>query len=337
MGQPHYVAGLATRSPNPADDRPRALRGRADRDLALRQWQALAEFLAEHGFDVLAIAADKKCPDLVIAGAAGFLPDRSARTLLADKTFYIATLASARQDLQRHFQRVLRGIGFETDTLPGRFAGAADFFRCGKRYFFTPGDVDTTTNPVARLAGIGRKAVWGSDRRLREDLTDLVPGRQVLQLGLADPRYSCGSQVAAAVGEDRKILMVYDKAFDEDARQQIIAGKSRVADYIIPVSREDAALYACSVFQFTDPTTSKRTVLIPKGVSDELLNRLDAVGVSPLPIDVSEWIKKDRGGIAGLIADLGWIRDDRRTLLPQIIDFRRAIRFRASAIPEGPA
>jgi len=327
MGRPHHFAGISPRSPNPADQRPKALHSRVDRDLAMRQWHMLAELLISRGFEVLAIAPDKEHPELALAGAAGILTDLAPKNAVADKVFCCATSFGKNAELAQVFERTIRGIGFQTVSLEMPFAGASDFFKCGKRYLFTPGHEPERSILSRVLPGrlAGGSMVFGSDFRVRERLSDFVPGFEVKQLRLKDPRFPRGDLAACALGPERRILMVYVDAFDDDARTMILSGKNKVAEYIIPLSDSDAAMYSANAFPYTD-TENGHHIILPAGVSDELLARLETVGVHPITVDMSEWIKKERGSVRALLTDLGWIRDDRRTQTPEIQDFRKAMR-----------
>jgi hypothetical protein len=93
-------------------------------------------------------------------------------------------------------------------------------------------------------------------------------------------------------------------------------------------------MYAANSFQFTEKG-GKQFLVIPEGVSNELLHRVEAVGVTPIPIDLSSWIRKDRGSVRAMIADLGWISTEARGDA-QPIEFRRSLRYQpAEPTTEG--
>ena len=322
MGQPTYFASISNRSPSPADLRPSAYRGKPNRDVALMQWQGLARAIHKLGIDIFVAPADKKCPEIAYAGSAGLITDHSANVAVADKKFIRATPADGNMKAALHFERIVRGLGVEIHNFDEPFAGEADFVKCGDQYLFTWGD----TEPGRGL--LGKKApAFGSDRSLREPLSSAVGNKRVFEMQLIDPRFPRADFCACPVGPGRRILMVYVEALNDDARRVILAGKSKVADFIIPISHEDAAMYAANSFQITDKR-GRHHLLMPDGVSSDLVGRVESAGIRPVLIELSEWIKRDRGGVKALLCDLGWMCDDRRTHLPEITDFRKSIRYR---------
>ncbi len=337
MGRPMHFASIDQRPGGPGASRPAAFRSKIDRDLAFKQWHKLAELLSERGFEVMAIHAEKKFPALAFAGAAGLLLDRGQSNPVESKTFITATPTHGEPELHQQFERVIRGIGFQAESLDGHFAGAADFIKCGDNYLFTPGaDIDAPGIPLGGLrlpsflGGRSARGQWGSEPRVREQLSELVPDSEIIELRITDPRFPRGDLVCHPIGPGRKMLMVYVKAFHDDARALLLSRKSKVAEYLIPIEDADASLYAANSFQFTEKG-DKHYLVIPEGVSKELLRRIEAVGVTPIPVELSEWIKKDRGSVRSLITDLGWVRTDRRTE-PHVGDFRRSLRF----VPSEP-
>jgi N-dimethylarginine dimethylaminohydrolase len=328
MGRPTYFANLSARSGGPGDSRPLVFRGKADKDAALRQWQTLAEILSARGFDLLTMPADKKLPELVYAGAAGYLGDRGPEKGVGDKTFVLASLPSSERALQEAFERTIKGIGFKTTKFDEPFAGASDFFRCGEKYIFTPGADEESSGGIRLPAILGgpRRAAWGSSPALREEMSDLAGGREVVELRLTDPRFPRGDLICQAIGPGRSMLMVYVNAFHPDSRAMILARKSRVAEYIIPLSESDAAMYAANAFQFTEKG-GKHFLVINEGVSNELLHRIEGVGITPIPVDLSAWIRKDRGGVRSMLCDLGWIPVVSGAEKDPTAEFRRSLRF----------
>lgn len=332
MARPNYFAGLSARSGGPAAARPKAFQGRSNVDLALKQWHTLVETLKALGVDVLAAQPDRAVPDLALVGLTGFLADRSARRVVGDKTFIVSSLDPRQQPLHEAFARTIRSLGFRTEVLDYRFGGSGDFFRCGRNYVYVcgPEEIDDREPTGARkfLAMLGsRSSPFSTDPRLRETLAELVPGSEVFQFTLCDPRFCRGDMVACAVGEDRKVLMIYVKAINDDAQRLILGRKARVSETVIPMSEADAAMYAAGCLQFPPKKPGERPIVVlPMGVSSDLTGRLDRAGCDCVPVDISEWIKKDRGGLASMVLDLGYLRDDRRTQTTEVQDVRVAMR-----------
>jgi len=340
LGRPHFYSGLAARSPGLGDLRPDSMKSKPSVDLAVKQWHGLVEVMRRYGADVLAAQPDRALPELAFMGAAGFLADRSARTCVGDKTFMLATLEPRLQPLRDGYARTLRGLGFRVEMFDHRFGGAVDFFRCGPNYVFVcgPEHLDEGEPSAARrlLSMLApRQPAWSSDPRLRETLAEMVTGREVHQLTLCDPRFCRGDMVATGVGEDRKVLVVYVKALAEESQRLILGRKARVSETVIPLSDHDAAMYAAGALQLTHKNQGgKPVVIVPEGVTNDLVGRLERAGCEVVLVNLSEWIKKDRGGPAAMALDLGYLRDDRRTETPEVKDMRIAMR---QGLDQAPA
>jgi hypothetical protein len=331
MGRPNFAAGVAPRSGGPADDRPKAFTGKSQIDLALKQWHGLMTTLSRLGADVLAAMPDRAVPDLVFTGAAGLLVDRSARRAVADKTVLTPTLETKQRPLEEALVRTIKALGFQTESFEYRFGGACDFFRCGRGHIFCcgPEPIEADATGARRLLSMlsSKAAPWTTDPRLRERMAELVPGSEVFQFTLIDPRYPRGDMVAAGVGEDRRVLMVNVKALHEDAQRLILGRKARVSDTVIPLSEHDAAMYATGCVQMPPKQAGgKPVIVLPEGVTSDLTGRLERAGCECVLVDFSEWIKKDRGGPGAFVFDLGYLRDDRRTETTEVRDHRAAMR-----------
>lgn len=331
MARPNFAGGVGQRAGGPAGDRGKAYVGKSQIDLMLKQWHGLMTTLTRLGADILAAMPDKAVPDLVLAGSAGLLVDRSARKSVADKVFITPSLDPKQSDFQEALVRTVKALGFQTETLEYRFGGSCDFFRCGRGYVFccAPEAIEESASGAKRLLSMltGKSVPWVTDPRLRETLADLVPGSEVFQFTLCDPRYPRGDMVAAGVGEDRRVLMVNVKALHEDAQRLILGRKARVSDTVIPMSEHDSAMYAAGCVQMPPKQPGgKPVIVLPEGVSNDLTGRLERAGCECVLVEFSEWIKKDRGGPGAYVFDLGYLRDDRRTETPEVKDHRAAMR-----------
>ncbi len=293
---------------------------------AARQWRQLAELLANAGFDVLVAPIDKRSAGATFVGNTAIVLDRSRRTPVARTPVLLATPAASSSD--ETVARTLRGIGFaQLGELPGRFQGQQDLIRCGPLFVYTSRDAPAPPSGVlGRLRGEGPAA--GSDPGLREEVRDAVGDRELLELRLADPAFAFGRAALCAIGPGRDVARVCVEAFEQESRQLILSRGAKLAQQVIPVCREDAAMGVTTGFQFTGADGRKKLVL-PEGVSAAALRRIEAVGVDPVPVDLSEWLKKDRGGVSSLVLPLGWIVDDGRTATADVEEFRASIRLAA--------
>lgn len=332
VGRPDHFAGVASRACGLDDERPKAFTGKSSIDLALKQWHELVKLLRSHGVDVLAARPDRAVPDLAFMGLAGFLGDRSARTYVSDKTFILSSLEPKQSALQEAFGRAAASVGLRCRTLDYRFGGSCDLFRCGANYVFSCG-AEAIDEPeqsgarrlISRL--VGKKPAFTSDPRLRETLVGMLAGHDVLQFTLIDPRYCRGDMVACGVGEDRRALVVYVKALAEDSQRLVLGRKARVSETVIPLSDADAAMYAAGCLQLPSKHQGGQPVVVlPEGVSTDLVGRLERAGCECVLLDMSEWIKKDRGGLSSMVLDLGYLRDDKRTDTPEVREQRAVMR-----------
>ena len=74
---------------------------------------------------------------------------------------------------------------------------------------------------------------------------------------------------------------------------------------MLELEEADAARYAANSFGYSTDTESY--LVMPGGLSQRLLDRVKAHGVTPIPVDVSEFLKKGGGSVKCMIGDLGII------------------------------
>ena len=72
---------------------------------------------------------------------------------------------------------------------------------------------------------------------------------------------------------------------------------------MIELSDADAARYAANSYSLV--RGSESVLVMPAGVSDRLLAQVRERSVTPLTVDVSEFLKKGGGSVKCMIGDLG--------------------------------
>jgi N-dimethylarginine dimethylaminohydrolase len=79
--------------------------------------------------------------------------------------------------------------------------------------------------------------------------------------------------------------------------------RQHLGDALLPLAESDARRYAANAFTYSDGADSY--LVMPGGVSDRLLAQVRERGVTPIPVDVSEFLKKGGGSVKCMIGDLG--------------------------------
>ena len=72
---------------------------------------------------------------------------------------------------------------------------------------------------------------------------------------------------------------------------------------MIELSEPDAQRYAAN--SFTYASASEAYLVMPGGLSERLLAQVRERGVTPVSVDVSEFLKKGGGSVKCMIGDLG--------------------------------
>ncbi len=307
MGDPTYfsVKGGA----NPHTRTWLGTRRRVDRELAIRQWRRLRDQLRDLGVRVLVVPPDAGQPGLVYPANAGFLTHVDAELPAEDKTFHLSNLLPTRAGEKPHHRRVLESAGFPVAEIDPslRFEGEADFFPVGDHYVFTHGRLERQRF-VPRLGFPPWKRVYGfrTDVAVEPLLAAIVAPRRIVRAELVLEAHYHGDTALCAFGALRQYLLVWPRALAAKGwgRLQRIFGPA-----IVELSDEDAARYAANSFTLTQGSES--VLVMPAGVSDRLLGQVRERGVTPIPVDVSEFLKKGGGSVKCMIGDLGPVAEER--------------------------
>jgi N-dimethylarginine dimethylaminohydrolase len=278
-------------------------RRHVDRALAIRQWHRLKDALEDLGVRVLVVPPDPAQPGLVYPANAGFQTEVDAAKPLAEKTFYLSNLLPTRAGEKPHYRRVLEAHGFRVGELDARyrFEGEADFFPAGGVYLFTCGRLERQRF-VAAVGLPPWRRVYGfrSDARLEPRLSEIVAPVPVHRFELVLEAHYHGDTALCAFGPRRQHLLAYRDALAPADWPRLVA---LFGDALIALAEEDARRYAANSFTLTQGSDS--VLVMPAGVSPRLLDRVRERGVTPLTVDVSEFLKKGGGSVKCMIGDLG--------------------------------
>lgn len=291
MGDPTYfhIAGGANPFTRDWWGRKKAV----DREKAIRQWNGLKDLLVSWGVRVHVIPPDPRNPGLVYPANAG---------VLLGRRFVLSNLIPSRAGERPVYDLFLRSIGFETTTIKSRFEGEADFFPVGGRYIFTYGAV-IPQRFVPKLGIPPWRRIYGfrSERKVLEEIRPLLAkGVQVVDFELIEEAHYHGDTVFCSFGPRREHLLAYLEGLAPESR-----GRCRhlFGDSLIILSSRDAFYYAANSFQVETPDGLK--LIMPDGVSAALLREVESRGVTPVLVDVSEFLKKGGGAVKCMIGNLG--------------------------------
>lgn len=315
MGDPTYfsIRGGA----NPHTRTAWGRRKTVDRTQAIAQWHAFAQLLCRYNVRVLVVPPDPRWPGLVYPANAGFLFRLDTVMPVHKKTFFLANLLPSRSGEQPIYEQFLTRCGFRTVHLRTRFEGEADFFPVGERYLFTYGRVGTQRfRPRWGMPPYERVYGFRSEIGALAELQSAATGQEIVPLELRDEAYYHGDTTLCAFGPRRRFLLAYVEALMPAAVERL---RTLLKDDLVPLQAEDAALYAANSFTLT--RNGEHLLFMPAGVSEVLQAQIRERGVTPVAVDVSEFLRKGGGAVKCMIGDLG--PDDEGGLTEDQLAFRR--------------
>lgn len=303
MGDPEFfrVQGGA----NPHTRTRFGTRKRVDRELAILQWKNLFHTLQELDVRILVVPPDARQPGLVYPANAGFMKNLDVPCALNQKIFYLANLLPSRAGEKPHYYKLLEANGIRTAAIDPqfRFEGEADFFPVADSYLLTFGAIERQrfvpcwgVPPWKRIYG------FRTDRRVIGELQPIVGEREILELELRLEAHYHGDTALCAFGKNRDQLLVYEDAL---APKSLARLRAKFGERILALSPADAKRYAANSFCLQHGNES--VLILPQGVSQHLLDQLRERGITPLTVDVSEFLKKGGGSVKCMIGDLGWL------------------------------
>jgi N-dimethylarginine dimethylaminohydrolase len=301
MGDPAYfsVKGGA----NPHTRTRWGTKRSVDRALAVSQWRRLHDLLRDLGVRVLVVPPDPQQPGLVYPANAGIMLDADAALPLEERRFILANLLPTRTGERVHYRRVLEAAGIRTEVFDERFRmeGEADFFPAGDLHLLTHGRLERQRF-VPALAFPPWRRVYGfrTDRRALPLLAALVAPRRVVALELELEAYYHGDTVLCAFGPGRRFLLAYRAGLSPASWDQL---HEIFGDALLELGDADATHYAANSFGLA--AGGESLLVMPAGVSDRLLAQVHERGVTPMTVDVSEFLEKGGGSVKCMIGDLG--------------------------------
>lgn len=290
-------------------------RRNVDRATAIAQWQRMRDVLRDLGVRVVVVPSDPAQPGLVYPANAGFMTDVDLEKPLSEKRFFLSNLLPTRAGESKHYARVLGDLGVRCAEIDERlrFEGEADFFPAGGVHLLTHGRIERQRFvPALGLPPWRRVYGFRTDARVEPLLARIVSPRPVLRIELVLEAHYHGDTALSAFGPERRHLLVFRRALAPGAFERLrdTAG----ADALLELSDEDAARYAAN--SFTLMNGAEHFLVLPGGVSERLQAQVRERGVSPIVVDVSEFLKKGGGSVKCMIGDLGPIADDGLSVAP---------------------
>jgi N-dimethylarginine dimethylaminohydrolase len=276
---------------------------KVNRELAIEQWHGLKHQLEDIDIRVIVVPADPEQPGLVYPANAGCQSDVDHPDPVGAKVFTLSNLLPTRAGEKHHYRRLLEERGFFVSDIDEeyRFEGEADFFPAGDVYLFTHGTLEKQRF-VPTLGIPPWKRVYGfrTDARVEALLAPKVAPTPIMTVGLVLEAHYHGDTAICAFGKNRGDLLVYRDAIDVDDMAKL---KHHFDGHIIELSKEDAEFYAANAFTYE--RDGDCFLVMPEGVSERLLDEIRERNVTPLTVDVSEFLKKGGGSVKCMIGDLG--------------------------------
>ena len=280
-----------------------------DVERAKEQWRGLKRTLEDLGVRVVVVPPDAGWPGSVYPANAGFCFDVDTPKPVGEKRFVLSNLLPTRAGEKAMYRKVLADLGFPTEEIDEklRFEGEADLFPAGGHYLFTHGRLEKQRFvPTFGIPPWKRVYGFRTDVRVKEFFEPELAPREILRVELVLEAHYHGDTVFAAFGAEREHLLVYRDAIARGDWPRLV---EHYGDALLELSREDAERYAANSFTYTpsapDGAGRESYLLLPGGVSERLQDQIRERGTTPIPVDVSEFLKKGGGSVKCMIGDLG--------------------------------
>jgi len=274
-----------------------------NRDTAIAQWLRLKDTLTDLGVNVAVVPPIPEWPGSVYPANAGFMRDVDVEEQPSERLFTLANLLPSRAGEKPHSQKIVEALGLATAEIDEslRFEGEADFFPAGDVYLLTHGKLEKQRFvPTWGLPPWKRVYGFRTDADVEAVLAPTVAPRPVLRIELTLEAHYHGDTALCAFGPGRRFLLAYRESIAPQGWRSL---QEAFGDALIPLSVPDAQRYAANSFTLTHGSESH--LLMPGGVSDALLGQVRERGVTPMTVDVSEFLKKGGGSVKCMIGDLG--------------------------------
>jgi N-dimethylarginine dimethylaminohydrolase len=237
--------------------------GKVDNKLAMQQWKDLVRVLDILGVDVDVIESYKH-PDAVFAANCGLVDTSGIPGL-----FVLSNMVyPSRQKERTIFRDYFRNNGYS-------------ILEINKKYKFEgQGDCIWHPNKYILFAGYGFRTDLGALFEIQKVFRNL----SILPLKLKHPAFYHLDTCFCPITDNT--VMIVESAFDENALKSIHDHFKTV----IKLSADDANNFACNAIIVND------SIVLNKGISKELKNRLAFTGFNTFELELSEFMKS--GGSA---------------------------------------
>jgi len=281
-------------------------RRHVDRERAIAQWRRMKDTLEDLGIRVLVVPPDEAQPGLVYPANAGFQSHVDEIEPLERKTFTLANLLPTRAGEKKHYRELLEARGFRVAEIDEqtRFEGEADFFPARDVYLLTHGQLEKQRF-VPTLGIPPWKRIYGfrTDARVEPLLAPMVEPTKVMRVELLLEAHYHGDTALCAFGPGRRYLLGFRRGIEAGAWRAL---EAHWGDDLLELSEEDARVYAAN--SFTYEREDECFLVMLDAVSDRLLGQVRERGVTPVTVDVSEFLKKGGGSVKCMIGDLGVVQ-----------------------------
>jgi N-dimethylarginine dimethylaminohydrolase len=182
-----------------------------------------------------------------------------------------------------------------------RFEGEADFFPVGDLYLLTYGRVEQQRFvPAFAIPPWRRVYGFRTSADVEPTLSSIISPRPLIGVELVLEAHYHGDTALCAFGPEREYLLAYPAAVEPRSWEHV---RKAIGERILELERGDAEHYAANSFTLTQ--SGESFLVMPAGVSDGLLAQVRERGVTPVVVDVSEFLKKGGGSVKCMIGDLG--------------------------------
>lgn len=202
--------------------------------------------------------------------------------------------------------------------------GGADFFPTQSHYIFTYGRL-TRQRFVLRFGFPPYRRIYGfrSDGRNLLTLVSIVTPKPVLSLELVKETHYHGDTSIFSFGKNREFVAAYPEALSKPSQERL---RQAFGERLLVIGREDGENFAANSFQLaTDPGLF---LFMPQESSAQLQSEIRARGVTPVLVDVSEFMQTGGGSVKCLIATLGPMELEDPSLPLSTLDTRRNALYR---------
>ena len=287
---------------NPHTRNPDSTLKSVDSGRAWKQWHNYVDALLDGGVDIYVAEAVPELTGMVFAANAGFLAGRLEERPSHEKTFYPSHFtAEHRRPEGPEYAEFMENLGFEVADYPDdwRFEGEADAFPVGRggdlEWIFTYG--------------------FRSDPTIADWLEDDIVGEPFHRYELADPKYYHGDCILCDLGGP---LLGWSSGLVDASAERL---REDFGDRLVELEDEEGAGFAGNSFYVE--TDRDRLLYTPTELGGETHEKIEAAGVTVVPVDISEFFGKGGGGPKCMVFNLGRMAIDEEGLSPEARSFRR--------------